>query len=252
MNNLQEQLNNVTRIIKGLSKTDVQSIEDAKGLKSLMFVTDKVMKMLELEMSNLAQLKIRTMAKLASKVADIKPALETAEQQFMIKYSPPAIQVPRTIRDPTMIQVDIGNNIFATATLYASPDQIPIMSYGAVMVNHAPLVIYKFGAQEFVSCTASQVADFSGPTDNFRTICCGNSTTCEYGAGCKYFHDPLVWPEAHHVQRFIRTNMVKKCPYFGHLSLFNEQIKQLNFENLRTLARYCAIMNLMISIVVNS
>lgn len=247
MQALQEQLSKITQVLQSLSKTDITTIDDAKSLKSLTFVVDKVLKSLAAEIGNLEQLKIKTLAKLAVKVDSMRPILEESEKKFMIKFicKPARELVPKH----PMIQVNVGGGVTVPSYLYHDKMAVPIMSYGAIMLRNEPVIVYRFSKIDFVSCTGCQIMDFNGPTDNYRTICCGNSKTCEYNSNCKYYHDPLIWPDSDHTQRFIRTNLVKKNPYFGSTDLLSEQMGTLTFENLRTLARYCAVMSLLITVV---
>jgi hypothetical protein len=249
MDTLQNKLNDITQIIKTITSKNVDNIDDCKQLKCLLHVTERVINILDNELTNLAQLKLKTMSKLSNKIEEIKPILEHAEQQFMIKYAPqPQSQNAKLIKQPTIntIDVDIGNGIIIPSHLYTKKEGIPIMNYGSIMQNGRPLVIFRYSQNNYVSCTASQISDFNNISDNFRTICCVNNQNCEYGQNCKYFHDPLIWPETNHIQKFMKTNMIKKCAYFGHAPFFNDHKKILNFEQAKTLARYCAYMMLLL------
>lgn len=238
MQALQEQLSSVTKVLQNLSGTDVTTIDDAKSLKSLTFVIDKVLKSLATEICNLEQLKIRTLLKLTNKVAEMRPALESAEKKFMIKY----VANPETPLIKNFVSTTVGDYTYQLL-LFQRKEDIPIMSYGTIMFKSTPMIIYRYGINDFVSVTDCEILDFTGPNDYYRTICCGNTKSCEYENNCKYFHDPLIWPDSDHVQRFVRTNLVKNNPYFGDKG---QSVDQLTFENLRTLARYCAFMMLMI------
>jgi hypothetical protein len=123
------------------------------------------------------------------------------------------------------------------------------MNYGAILQLGKPLVLFRYSSKDFISITACHVMDFNNTNDNYRTICCSNFSECNFGVNCKYFHDPILWPDSDHVQRFMRTSMIKKCPYFGHAPLFSEHSKMLSFDQLRTLARYCSTMNLLIFLI---
>lgn len=262
MQKLQEHLSSINKIISSLTQDrDIESLEDAKTLKSTLFVVDRVLNVMEHEMSSIKLLKLRTMSRLSEKVQSVKADLQKIEAEFIDVYAAPASARPtadnvttKPDTEPKTISVDIGGGIIFETALYRSVEDAPTLTYCAVMKDSRPLVIYKYSDQDVVSCTACQVTDYQtvgGYIDQsgFRTVCCGNSTMCEYGASCKYFHDPLLWPRSDHVQRFVRTNMVKKCPYFGHVSMFQDQIRSLNFDNVRTLARYCAVMNLLVTIL---
>jgi hypothetical protein len=246
MDTLQTKISDITNVIKTITTKNVDNIDDCKQLKCLLHMTERIISILDNELTNLSQLKLKTMSKLSEKVQEIKPILEHAEQQFMIKYSN---SQPKLIKQPTFvnkIDIDIGNGIIIPSQLFAKKENIPIMSYGSIIQNGRPLVVFRYSQNNYVSCTASQISDFNNITDNFRTICCVNNQNCEYGQNCKYFHDPLVWPETNHIQKFMKTSMIKKCAYFGHAPFFNEHKKILTFEQAKTLARYCAYMMLLL------
>lgn len=244
MQALKAQLENITKTLSSLSSTDIALLEDAKSLKSVVFVVDRVLDILENEVGRLQQLKLRSLAKLSTKLETIKPQLEAAEAKFLIKYQQKEI-IERPITKPQII-IDIAGLLF-TSLLYNSKMDIPILGYGAIMLRSQPQMVFRYSENDFVSVSAIFVTEYS--QDNTHTICCGNGLSCEYGDDCRYYHDPMEWPDSQHQQRFSRTNMVKKCPMFGHSENFVDQANQLTFENLRTLARYCAVQTLLIHIV---
>ena len=238
------QLEAVTRTLGTLTRTDVAALDDAKGLKSLAFVIDRVLDLLDTESCTLQQLKLRTLRKLETKVALVRPQLEQAEQKFMIRYQHPTkLDAPPAEKQ---IQINFAGITFP-CPLYADRQTVPMLSYGAVMVRSQPLLVFRYSATDFVSVSPCQVVD--NQSDNVHTICCGNGATCEYGANCRYFHDPVEWPESQHVQKFQRSALVKKCPTFGHAPQVPEHAAQLTFDHLRTLARYCAVQTLLIHLV---
>ena len=227
-----------------MSSTDINTLDDTKSLKRVIYVTDRVIKALSDEVQNLELLKLRTLERITRKTGAMKTELETAEKKFLITWSAkPAAATTST----KITEIDIGSGLRYGCPIYETRDAIPQMSYGAVMQNSRPLVLFRYSAKDFVSVTACRIIDFNNTADNHHTVCCGNVKHCDFGAQCKYFHDPAIWPDSDHVQKFTRTNLVKKCPYFGDSELIREQSEDLAFENLRTLARYCAIMMLYIS-----
>lgn len=236
---LKLQLEELTQTLSGLSNTDVSILEDAKSLKSLAFVIDRVLGLLSNETCLLEQLKLRTLKRLEVKISGIRPHLEAAEQKFMTRYRPVA-SIPTK-----KIIIDFAGLKYA-CHLYPDRQQVPIFGYGAVMIRSQPVIVYRYSPVDFVSVTPGVVTD---ATDNSHTICCGNGGTCEYGHQCRYYHDPVEWPESVHIQRFQKNSLVKRCPSFGHGPSLIEHAEQLSFDHLRTLARYCAIQMLMIHLV---
>jgi hypothetical protein len=243
MQALKTQLEALTQTLGSLTQTDVSAMEDAKSLKSLAFVVDRVLDMLANETCTLEQLKLRTLKKLETKISTVRPHLEAAEKKFMTRYA----SVPRPITTPQQkIGVDFAGLKYA-CPLYDDQQQVPVLGYGAVMIRSQPVLVYRYSPTDFVSVSPCIVADYA--SDNAHTICCGNGVTCEYGQQCRYYHDPVEWPESTHVQRFQKSALVKRCPSFGHAPALAEQAVQLSFEHLRTLARYCAVQTLMIHLV---
>lgn len=252
MQALRERLEEITKILGNLGRTDLDALSDAKSQKSLAFVIDKVLEVLDTETCALQQLKLRTLKKMDARVATVRPALEAAEARFMAKYTRPP-PVPRPLGQmPAFVMKTIPVNMAGltyACPLYREKNEIPVMSYGAVMLRSAPMVVFRYSQHDYVSVTACHVTDNSSMYDNVHTVCCGNGPTCEYGANCRYFHDPVEWPESTHVQKFQRTTMVKRCPQFGNAADFVEHASQLTFDQLRTLARYCAVQALLVHLV---
>jgi hypothetical protein len=250
MKALLDHLNGINNILNSLNMTDVRNLTDMKSLKSLACAIDKTMHVLNVEISNLGQLRLATLAKIAASVDEFKPALRAAEEKFLTRYatSPIVGMVPV---EPTVLEINIGNGVIFKTTLYLKREHIPVLGYGAVMNprDSRAMVLFRYNQRDFVSCSAFQIIDFSNHMDNYRTVCCGNTGSCEYGSACKYYHDPAVWPDSDHTQRFMRTMMVKKCPMFGDSDLIADQRDALTFDSLRTLARYCANMMLLISLI---
>lgn len=246
MQALKSQLEAVTTTLSNLTRTD-HALDDAKGLKSLVYVIDRILDLLDNESCTLQQLKLSTLRQLDTRIASIRPQLEQAEKKFMIKYGAPEREVAQK---PKPIQINFAGLTFA-CPLYTDREEIPLLEYGAVMVRSQPVIIYRYSQENYVSVTPCHVVEPNGhfTGDNIHTICCGNGPTCEYGANCRYFHDPAEWPDSQHIQKFQKSSLVKKYPTFGHAPTVVEQAQQLSFENLRTLARYCAVQMLLIHII---
>jgi hypothetical protein len=250
-------LNGITKTLETFTATELATIEDAKVLKNIIGLSDKITQVLNVKIGQIDQIKLRALGKLSNKVANLKPLLLKMEDEFKIKYTEPKSEtktfgVPRPISTQTL-NVDIGYNIMIPAILFAQMDQIPLLGYGAIMYQKSPLVVFNYGYGNFVSLTASHVAEYgSGNFDNYRTICCANPGSCEYKNSCKFFHDPLLFPDSQHVnQRFIKSPLVKKAPNFGNGPSFQEHLQTMDFESLRSLARYSAYMVMLIGHLVH-
>ena len=195
---------------------------------------------IEGELIKLKLAKLEMMRKLNSAVKEFDDDLKETEAVFNVgKASPYA----RDVVAPT-INVEIGYGIPIPAQLYRSVDQVPDMTYGAVNLGGQTMIIYKYTRDAYVSCTAFMISDFS----NNQTICCINGKNCAFGKTCRYYHDPAVWLDSKHTQRFQKTYMLKNCQFFGHSAYFADQVGKLTFNQLRTLGRYCSIMNLLIKV----
>lgn len=202
------------------------------NLKANIQSLDNTINTLKMEISTMEQKKIKILALLENKITSVKPILEKLESQFLIKWLP---------KDkPSKVRVMVGD-IAVESILYEKIDNVPILQYGAILQNHKVFLVFKFSKKDFVSISECKIVDYNDYYDNQKTICC-NNYQCEFGNNCKYFHDPFVWKDSDHIQNFIKTYMVKKCPYFGDSTLIKEQIKTMEFSQLKTLARYCAIM----------
>jgi hypothetical protein len=143
---------------------------------------------------------------------------------------------------------DMGNNIYIKAKIYSDKPQIPIMQYGIIKQSETDrkLLLFRYGENDFVSCSSINIVDYNNSTFS-HTICCINSSKCTFGNNCKYYHDPVLCPYSTHVQKFMKSHIIPVNPYFGHASTFNDSIKTTSFEDVHTIARYCAIMMLLIN-----
>jgi hypothetical protein len=153
----------------------------------------------------------------------------------------------QTKRD--MVAVNIGDGIIIEVESYNNIKQIPDMAYGAIRKSITDvMIVFKLNDDSFVSCTSIFVINDYIACKNFRTVCCTNEKNCVYGDRCRFFHDPIIWDDSKHVQRFARTNMVVCDPYFGDGPTFvgNIACDKYSFSHLKTLARYCSTMLLLI------
>jgi hypothetical protein len=243
---LQYHLTEVSNILNNLSAPsckddDLQQLVDKK---LSMVVMDNVLTMLDKYLTDFKFLKLKKIKAMTTRTKEFSIQLDDLEKFFGISTTE-----KDTKTQECNVSVDIGNDIKIDCKLYAKKEDIPIMSYGAIIQSNGDtLIVWRYSSQDFVSCTSFIVADYSSQAiDNYRSICCANQGKCQYGHLCKYFHDPLMWPGSTHIQRFLKTPFVRQCPYFGHMNLFSEQLKTLDFEHLRTLARYIATMALLIN-----
>ena len=163
--------------------------------------------------------------------------LKKIENHFDIKNN----NTIKTINVPLAIGIEFA------CKLYKNVSSIPIMQYAAIMKNHKPLIIFKYNKSSYVSCTPFTVINNTEP---HRTLCCINNP-CKNGNDCQFFHDPCIYSDSTHIQQFFKTSMIKTCPYFGDYQLLHNQITGMSFDQLRTIARYCASMNLSIHIAMN-
>lgn len=180
---------------------------------------------------------------LAQQCSEHHHTLETHARRFGVGL------IARDTRQPVAaaanITVDIGAGIMVKTQLYASRALIPVMRYGAISVADRPLVVFRYGKNTFVSCTSINVVDhYSMRDENFRTIYCLNGTRCAYGNSCKYYHDPLVWPDSTHVQKFPRNTIMKNNSTFGDAEKFHDHSPSI--ESLQAFSRYLAIMMILV------
>jgi len=247
MQDFNEQLSYITNTLKLLTSKDLNNINDIKHLGYIIKVSDKISGLLTNHLNQIEQLSLKATAKLASKIDDMKPILVQMEEKFKIKYSKVTNEnIPPVFEEKKQILVNIGSSIVIPSTLYVVKELIPIMQYGTVLQDGTPIMLFNYGNGHFVSITSSQIIEYGGHIDNYHTICCANPRVCEFKNHCKFFHDPLLCPDSQHTQRFMKTPLVKKAPNFGNANSFIEHLHTLNFDNLRTLGRYCSYMNLLI------
>ena len=166
--------------------------------------------------------------------AEAKQSLDSLAGALRMPEAPPA--------RPARAVVCIAPGLDVVLPL-VTVDRLPPMRYAAVMVGDRPVAAFRFGHDRaIVSCGGLSVDDAK-----MRSMSCANSSDCNFGNECRYYHDPLLWPGSTHMQHVPRSSMVKGCPGFGDTAALAEQIRELDFEQLRTLGRYAATMVLVIS-----
>lgn len=223
----------------------MQSLNEAKCVKSKLTQVNAKILELKNEVRQLELEKITLTKKLSGFVKEYKEELQILQDKFNITHK------TTDPMKPNKVIVDIGYNIKVPCIVYENEIAIPVLSYGLILKDGKPLLLYKYSNKNYVSITAIHVTDYGGPGDNYRTITCANTPNCQFNGICKYYHDPWEMP-SNHIQHFTKNLMVKKFPYFGHGPLFVSQFNDIKFENLKTLARYCAIMQLLIYLISNN
>ncbi len=240
MQSLTKSFDAVFAVLGTVCKTNFTTINDAKELKTLNNDIATYVSFLETQTANLVALQLQISAKINAITRPVEEQLEIAERKFAVVAIPP---VPKPVVTPK-ITVNIGHGITTDMAFYRDVAGAPEFAWSAVMIHGVPRVIFKFDNTNYVSCTAVEIIDYG--TDNYHTVCCSNVQRCEFDRACRYFHDPVIWRNSTHVQKFTKTNLVKRNPYFGNGPDFD--LQEVAFEDLRTLARYCAIMLLMIKL----
>lgn len=242
MQSLINSFNNIVHELEEVCATDITTISDAKNLKIISNNIELFIKQLETQVANLSSLKAQTLLKINAITKPIEEQLLVAEAKFGIIATEPVL----IAQEKHHLNVNIGHNLTVKMPLYKSLNDAPIFTWSAVNIFGAPKVVFKFDNNNYVSCTSVEIIDF-GSVDNYHTVCCSNIQRCEFDRACRYFHDPVLWKNSTHVQKFTKTNLVKRNPYFGHYA----DTETYTFDDLRTLARYCATQLLMIKIAMD-
>lgn len=212
-------------------ESQLTNLKECRDAKADVFALDRIIQIFNGHVDALKKVYATRSAVLEKKTSEMSVKLQEFEKYFHVS------KVETKKPEPT----PSAESVSFVLQEYKTKEEIPILQYG--IVNG--LILYRFTATDYVSCTNVMIMD-SNMGDNFRSICCTNGAKCSFGKDCKYFHDPLLWPGSNHVQRFPKSNLVKQCAFFGHMNMFADQIKTLDFDKLRTLARYVAIMGLLI------
>jgi hypothetical protein len=232
-------------------KNDVSNIEENKehkNIRSLKNIKRDIYELNKLiveltDITDIISQKISQKQNIISKhIGVYEKKLQRVENIFNIKNY-------LTKKINKYVLVDIGSGIKVKSIFYRDIYMIPNNNYGAILLDNKMRLVYKYTNEFYVSCTDIIINDAYGA--NFRTICCNNKNNCAYGNNCRYYHDPILWKDSDHIQRFYKNHIIKDHPTFGDGSKFNSIKNSINIENLRTLARYCVIMNLMIQNVIS-
>lgn len=258
MDALQINLEAIVQCIDNFVETaGANNIDDCKQLKYLNFVNDNITEHLQNCITKLAGLRQKTNKKIAGYLHTFKSQIEivrpsNTQENQSVACSNQNTDAKQKIEYPPGFEprrfCNIGDNITVEVPVFANKGDIPPMSYGWSIADG--LLLYRF-RNDWVSCTASVIGETTNHA-NIKTICCINGENCSYGVSCKYFHDPLFQRNSCHIQKFPKNPiLIKKCPNFGNSTSFQSQISTLKFEDLRTLARYCVYMNLLIAQISN-
>lgn len=243
MDNLNEKL----RDIQDILLTELPETVDFANLRELrvrVHNIDSTLAALQQVYEKLQSSRLQYSTIIDKNVNHYRRELGTLENHFGIIPSPRARG--HQVVPVEYLNVDIGSQIVVRCKYYERKEQIPVLGYGALIIDKHPMVVFRISQTGWVSCTHCQIIEHYNAQDNYRTICCLNGQHCQYGNGCKYYHDPLLWPNSNHVQKFPRNYMIKNCTNFGDAGHFREQIRNMNFETLQTFARYLAIMMLLV------
>lgn len=219
-------------------------------------------KITNLDISNISILEARIQIEHIDRIID---ELTAKKQKLQDKINP-IVEANKKVSDKLQLYFNIQpkNNttlihylpgIKFNLPLYLDIKLVPTMTYAVVQSNTNIHIIYKYGNKpsEVVSCNPIKIIRDS--KTNIKTLCCNNVLKCTFRNKCKFYHDPVIAPHpiTHHetTQYFYKTYMVPNDNLFGDCELLYHQIRQMNFEQVRTLARYCANMNLIISLLCN-
>jgi hypothetical protein len=230
---------------------DEINFNDLRDLKLRVNHIDSTLNVLQAVYEKLQSSKLQYNSIIEKNTLHYRNALQHLDSHFGIE-SPQKFKSVKPLA-LEYLNVDIGSNIVIKCKYYPFKENIPVMQYGAIMIDtRTPLVVFRYSQYDFVSCTHCNIVDHYSPVqENYRTICCLNGSKCQYGNSCKYYHDPLIWPESSHVQKFPRNFMIKNLPLFGNSFQCKDQIRGIKFENLQTFARYLAIMTLLVNYSIN-
>lgn len=173
-------------------------------------------------------------AEASAKRAEAKTAIDSVAHAATLSKP-----VPGTISRAIVVLAPGVDVVLPLTTL----ERAPVMQYSAVRVGERVLAVYRYTRDYYVSCGGLTV-DNEEP--RVHSASCANIAKCTFGRECRYYHDPLIWPNSTHRQHVSRTALVRGCPYFGDTDALQDHLRVVTFEQLRTLARYVATMNLLI------
>lgn len=216
-----------------------------RELRSRVHTIDSTLVVLQQVYEKLQSSRLQYNGIINKQIVQYRSELDTIGSQFGVVKSPRAAKPTHTPR-VEHLNVDIGSGVVVRCKYYECRESIPVLQYGALVVDKRPLVVFRVSQNGYVSCTHCTIIDHYSSQENYRTICCLNGQRCQYGNSCKYYHDPLMWPESTHIQKFPRNYMIKNCANFGDAQHFRNQIRGMGFENLQTFTRYLAVMMLLV------
>lgn len=229
-------------ILNIVNNQDIVS-NNLKSLKFNIHNIDNVINELSSILIEIKNIKKIQCDKLLNSINNYGIIINNVENKMGIKTS-----VNESKKDIIEEEIDIGQNIIIKNKLYVNKEAISIMNYGIIKQPETgkKIMVFRYGIKDFVSCSSINISDYNNST-YFRTICCLNAAKCQYGSNCKFYHDPIISPHSNHVQKFMKSHIIPLHPYFGHSTNFNETLKSIKFEDVHTLARYCAVMMLLIN-----
>lgn len=153
----------------------------------------------------------------------------------------------------TEIQYKPGINLYLPS--FTNTSVIPLQTYAILAENNKMQVVYKYGnrSEQIVSCGPIKIIRDNRINGNKKTLCCNNIKHCNFHSKCRFYHDPIIDThfDTNISQWFYKSYMVPKDNLFGDYDLIPSQFNRLNFNNVRTLARYCANMNLILFLMCN-
>lgn len=229
--------------IQNIDSMEMKTTRNIKDVKKQLVSLDALIEQLE----NLVQLAKNTKQRQVGKITILlehhSKQIREIENQFGIISNE---QKHENTDKPHMEEIDIAG-ILINCNVYTTKELVPIMQYGIITLkeNGKKIVVFRYGPTDFVSCSSINIYDYN-TSNHLRTICCVNATKCTYGSNCKFYHDPLLAPYSNHIQSFIKSHIIPANPRFGHSSNFLTDLKNIQFDDLRTCARYCATMMLLI------
>lgn len=226
----------ISKYITNIDKR-YDTFQNLKNTKIQVQNLDTIIDYFNLYINKVQQIKLKISKNIHNKTDEYKTMIEPIKSYFNI--------TPIISDIPKFSYIKIGKPyVEIKIQHYKNIECIPDMSYGVVFYNDQLIVIYKYNRNNYVSCSDILIVD-NIQYNNFRTISCNNANCC-YKSECKYFHDPLYYKTSDHIQRFVKNNTVKTDPYFGSMYEIKEQLDNMKFEDVKSLARYCSIMNLLI------
>lgn len=206
------------------------------------------LKILKIKLINLQKIE-NSIKKSLDTIHSVKYKISESIQNSLPKYEKSLNELEEYLnisndekQETSTIQISPGVNI--RMKKYENENQIPILSYGVINKYDKNIIVYRFGKNNFISCDKCEITE----NDNIRSIHCNNYQNCKFGDKCKYFHDPY-YTRSSQIQKFPKNVIIKNLPYFGNNEDLSNHLKTVKFDNVKSFARYVAIMNLYISML---